>query len=116
MTSGTECVRRWGECFEADVSAPQHGLVGLPRLVGLPQDSRHLCHWLRSFCLGMAQATDIPDRRLAEETAIFPIELGGAFIAHLKSRTRRVKTIVQHQVSCGLKPDLLLILKRAHRG
>ena len=36
-------------------------------------------------------------RRLAEEAAVFAIELRSAFVADLKSRTGGIKTIVQHQ-------------------
>ena len=35
--------------------------------------------------------------RLTEESAVLATELRSAFVANLKSRTRRIKTIVQHQ-------------------
>jgi len=37
---------------------------------------------------------------------------GGAF----KSRAGGIKTIVQHQAPCALKPELFLILKRTYRS
>src|SRR5271163_934783 len=62
------------------------------------------------------QSPNIPHRRLAEEAAIFAIELAGALVADLKSRTRGVETIDEHACPRCLQPQLLLILKRAHGG
>jgi hypothetical protein len=39
------------------------------------------------------------NRWLAEEAAVFTIELRRTFIANLKSGARRIQTVVQHQVS-----------------
>ena len=41
--------------------------------------------------------SNVPHRRLAEEAAVFAIELRRAFVADLKSRAGRIETIVQHQ-------------------
>jgi hypothetical protein len=41
--------------------------------------------------------SNVPHRRLAEEAAVFAIELGCAFVADLKGRAGRIETIVQHQ-------------------
>jgi hypothetical protein len=35
---------------------------------------------------------------LAEEAAVFAIELRGAFVADLKSCAGRIETLIQHQV------------------
>jgi hypothetical protein len=51
---------------------------------------------------------------LAEETAVFAIELAGAFISNLKGRTGGVQTIDEHASPRSLQPKLLLILKRTH--
>ena len=59
---------------------------------------------------------NIPYRWLAEETAIFTIELAGAFVSDLKAGTRRVQTIQKHVAPRCLQPKLLLILKRTHGG
>ena len=60
--------------------------------------------------------SDVPHRGLAEEAAIFAIELCRAFVADLKGRAGRIETIVQHQAPRRLKPQLFLILQRTHRG
>ena len=57
---------------------------------------------------------NVPHGRLAEETAVFAIELRSAFVADLKSRAGGIKTIVQHQAPGRLEPELFLILKRTH--
>jgi len=43
------------------------------------------------------KCSNVPHRRLAEEAAVFAIELRRAFVADLKSRAGRVETIIQHQ-------------------
>ena len=58
---------------------------------------------------------NVPHGRLAEETAVFAIELGGAFVPDLKSRARSITAAVEHQASSRLQPELFLILKRTHR-
>src|SRR5580704_6679174 len=62
------------------------------------------------------EGPNIPHRRLAEEAAVFAIELCWTFVSHLESSTGRIQTVVQHQVSGRLQAQLLLILKWAHRG
>ena len=59
---------------------------------------------------------NIPHRWLAEETAVFAIELAGAFVSDLKAGTRRVQTIQKHVAPRCLQSKLLLILKRTHGG
>jgi hypothetical protein len=59
---------------------------------------------------------NIPHRWLAEEAAIFAIELGGALVSDLKCRTRGVQTIDEHAFPRCMLPKLLLILKRTHGG
>ena len=63
-----------------------------------------------------AKSPNIPHRRLAEETAVFAVELAGAFVSHLKSRAGGVQTIHEHASPRRLQPKLLLILKRTHGG
>jgi len=44
------------------------------------------------------ERSNVPHGRLAEESAVFAIELRGAFIADLKGRGGRIETVVHHQV------------------
>ena len=53
---------------------------------------------------------------MAEEAAVFAIELGGAFVADFEGGTGGVETIDEHAFARGLQAKLLLILKRAHGG
>jgi len=53
---------------------------------------------------------------LAEEAAIFAIELRGAFVSDLKSGTGGVQIIYEHAFPRCMQPKLLLILKRTHGG
>src|ERR1019366_8538803 len=62
-----------------------------------------------------AKSLNIPHRRLAEETAVFAVELAGAFVSDLKSRACCVQTIHEHASPRCLQPKLFLILKRTHR-
>ena len=57
-----------------------------------------------------------PHGWLAEEAAVFAIELAGAFVSDLKGRTGGVQTIDEHASPRCLQPKLLLILKRTHGG
>jgi hypothetical protein len=59
---------------------------------------------------------DISHRRLAEETAVFAIELAHTFVADFVRRACGIYPIHKHPLPCSLQPKLLLILKRAHRG
>ncbi len=61
------------------------------------------------------QAADISDWRLAEQAAVFTVELTGAFVSHLKCDSGRVDIVGEHAGSRGLQPNLLLVLKRTHR-
>ncbi len=63
-----------------------------------------------------AQNPNIPPWWLAEEAAIFAVELAGALVSHLERRTGRVQTIHQHPFSRCMQPKLLLILQRTHGG
>jgi hypothetical protein len=63
-----------------------------------------------------ANGPNIPHWWLAEETAIFAIELAGALVPDLKCRTGGVQTIYEHAFPRCMQPKLLLILKRTHGG
>jgi hypothetical protein len=71
---------------------------------------------LQRWSAWRAKSPNIPHRWLAEETAVFAIELAGAFVSDLKSRTCGVQTINEHASPRRLQPKLLLILKRTHSG
>ncbi|HTS36383.1 MAG TPA: hypothetical protein VMH04_11965 [Candidatus Solibacter sp.] len=49
---------------------------------------------------------------MAEEAAVFAIELGRTFVADLEGCTGGMETIAQHQAPRRLKPQLFLILQR----
>jgi hypothetical protein len=68
-------------------------------------------HWQSAW---RAQSPNIPHGWLAEEAAVFAIELAGAFIADFKGRTGGVEAVDKHACSRGLQSNLLLILKRTH--
>jgi hypothetical protein len=51
---------------------------------------------------------------LAEEATVFAIELAGALVSDLKSRTGGVQTVDEHAFPRCMQPKLLLILKRTH--
>src|ERR1043165_3136739 len=63
-----------------------------------------------------AESLNIPFRWLAEEAAVFAVELTGAFVSHLKGRGGSIHAIHEHAFPRCLQPELLLILKRAHGG
>ena len=63
-----------------------------------------------------ATAPNIPHRRLAEETAVFAIELAGTFISDLESGACCVETFVEHALSRDVQPELFLILQGTHCG
>ena len=65
---------------------------------------------------GGAEGADVAHGGLAEEAAVFAIELGGAFVADFEGGTGGVKTIDEHAFASGLEAKLFLILKRAHGG
>ena len=65
---------------------------------------------------GERKSPNVPHRRLAEEAAVFAIELAGAFVSDLKGGTGGVQAIDQHAPARRLQPKLLLILKRTHGG
>ena len=54
--------------------------------------------------------SNVSHRGLAEEAAVFAIELRSAFVANLEGCTSGIETIVQHQAPRQLKPQLFLIL------
>ena len=62
------------------------------------------------------KSPNIPHRWLAEETAVFAIELAGTLVSDLKGRTCGVQTIDEHASPRCLQPKLLLILKGTHGG
>src|SRR5262249_55229978 len=63
-----------------------------------------------------AKSFDIAHGRLAEEAAVLSVELADTLVADFVSCTRCVHSIHKHPLSCPLQPQLLLVLKRAHRG
>src|ERR1017187_1992888 len=63
-----------------------------------------------------AKGPNIPHRWLAKETAVFAVELAGAFVSDLEGRTCGVQTIHEHASPRRLQPKLFLILKRTHGG
>jgi hypothetical protein len=65
---------------------------------------------------GRAKSPNIPHGRLAEEAAIFPIELAGTLVSNLKCRARGVQTTDEHAFACCLQAELLLILEWTHGG
>src|ERR1017187_222067 len=71
---------------------------------------------LQRRCARRAKSPNIPHRWLAEEAAVFAVELAGAFVSDLKGRTCGVQTIHEHAAPRCLQPKLFLILKRTHGG
>ena len=65
---------------------------------------------------GRAKTPNIPHRWLAEKTAVFAVELAGAFVSDLKGRAGGVQTLHEHASTRCLQPKLFLILKRTHGG
>ena len=85
------------------------------------QHSRRLAQRIPMLCvprrgIGKSKSSNIPQRRLSEETAVFAIELAGAFVSDLKSRTCGVQTIEEHSSPRCLQSKLLLILDRTPGG
>jgi hypothetical protein len=97
------------------LSVPQfrHWLVDIiwpppsVRLAVLPPDAA-------SDDFALSKDLDIANWRLAERTAVFATELADALVTYLVCRTRRVKPVHEHPLSCGLQSKLLLVLERAH--
>jgi hypothetical protein len=65
---------------------------------------------------GEPARSDIPHWRLAEESAVLPIELACTFIANLEGCACGIQTFIEHAFSCYMQSKLLLVLKRAHRS
>ncbi len=59
---------------------------------------------------------DIANRRLAEESAVFPVELAGTLIADFEGGTCCIQTLIEHAFSGYMQSKLLLVLQGAHRG
>jgi hypothetical protein len=53
---------------------------------------------------------------LAEEAAVFAVELAGAFVADFKGGGGGVEAVEQHAGAGDLEADLLLVLQGAHGG
>src|SRR5207253_6187398 len=66
------------------------------------------------WCL-FPQALHVARRRDAEETFVLPIEVGSVLVAHAIGRTGRVEVFAQHETTCLLEPQPLLVLLEAHR-
>ena len=100
-----------GDC-EARTSGRPRCAIGINLSAGtLPITGR-----LQGQTGGRAESLNIPLGRLAEEAVVFAIEVAGAFVSNLKSRSCGINIIHEHALSCGMQPELLLILKRAHSG
>ena len=65
---------------------------------------------------GLPHGLDIANWRLAEEAAVLAIELAYAFVVDFIRRRSSVNSVHQHALPRCLKPQLLLVLERAHRG
>src|SRR5260370_37240100 len=63
-----------------------------------------------------SEGPNIPNGWLAEDTAVFAIELAGTFVSDLKGGTRGVQTVDDHASPRRLQPQRLLILTRTHDG
>ena len=64
----------------------------------------------------MTDRFDVAHGWLAEEAAVFAIELAGAFVADFEGRAGGVEAVVDHALAGNVETQLLLILKRAHGG
>jgi hypothetical protein len=53
---------------------------------------------------------------LAEETAVFAVELNGALVSDLKGRSGDVDPVDEHTRPRSLQSELFLILKRTQGG
>ena len=64
--------------------------------------------------LAITQVPDVAHGRLAEEAAVLAVELADAFVADFIGGAGGIQPIHQHALSCGLEPELLLVLERTH--
>src|SRR6266481_1683858 len=71
---------------------------------------------LQAWSAWRAEGADIAHGWLAEQTAVFAIELSGAFVSDFKGGTGGIQTIHEHAFASCLQAKLLLILKRTHGG
>jgi hypothetical protein len=60
------------------------------------------------------QPGDVPGRGASEDAAVFPAELRSALITHVQARNTRVHHRGQHETSCLLEAQHLLVLQGAH--
>ena len=65
---------------------------------------------LSSGCCTRSQCLYVSHRRCAEETAIFTIELRGAFVADMECDCPRVHIFAQQEASRLMEPQVLLEL------
>ena len=82
----------------------------------LDQETLPITDRLQRRSAWRAKRPNIPHRWLAEETAVFAVELAGAFVSDLEGRTCGVQKIREHAAPRRLQPKLFLILKRTHGG
>ena len=64
----------------------------------------------------LTHPSDIAGRRASEETRVLATELRRAQIADAVARITRVHLLEQHQSSCFMQPEDLLVLERTQRG
>ena len=63
-----------------------------------------------------SKSFDIAHGRLAKEAAVLSVELTDTLVPDFESCARGVHAIHKHALPCSLQPQMLLVLKRAHRG
>jgi hypothetical protein len=104
---------------------PNHGLPfpnpGKVRFADHSASRRSDCvlkitHRLQWRSTWRAKSPNIPHGRLAEEAAVFAIELASALVSDLECSTGGVQTIHEHAFPRCMQPKLFLILKRTHGG
>ncbi len=61
----------------------------------------------------LTQAGDVAQRRCAEQAAILPAELGGAFIADLKRRGGGIQSFGEHQPPGFVQTQPFFVLQRS---
>jgi len=63
-----------------------------------------------------AAGLDVAYGWLAEEAAVLAVELAGTFVADLEGGAGGIEAFIQHALPGYMKPELLLVLQRAHGG
>ena len=71
---------------------------------------------LQGGSAGGPEGWDVTDGWLAEEAAVFAIELAGTFVADFEGGAGGVEAVHEHALARCLQPELLLVLERTHGG